>query len=417
MVEPVNQQATGQQAGQPSTGQVSVGPSTTLPAASLALDGLLMLTVVAMSLVVAETSFHLVGMRRQRRERLHQATKRSLNLQALAERAAPEMGGMTLFKASQVKGASSASGRAAIPQVPAPVQAPASNQAPVPAELRHDPLAPTIISNQPAAPAAPSAEAKKPSGFESYKVVAIIDESSDVKSFRFAHAEGKPLTPFHPGQYLTIQTVPPGAEKPAIRCYSLSSAPHQNDFYQISVKAVEKGLISNHLHRTLKVGDVVELKKPGGKFFLDPAQRLDIGLIAGGIGITPCYSMAMEFLHTGRRNRIDLFYGCRTQDDVVYAKELQQLAAKHENFRLHVVLSRAPDGGGWSGLTGRVDISLLRRVLLYNLRGRAYYLCGPSQMMTDITEALEAQGVPETDIHYEAFGPAAPKKHKDAAPG
>ena len=399
---------------QSASSQSTGGQSTTLPAATLALDGLLVLAVVAMSLVVAETSFHLVGMRRQRRERLHQATKRSMNLQALAERAAPEMGGMTLFKASQTKSASSP-GRAAVAVVP-PSPVPVVSAVPVPDELRHDPLAPTIISQPAPTPAAPPAEVKKPSGFEPYKVVAIVDESPDVKSFRFAHVDGKPLSPFHPGQYLTIQTTPSGAEKPAIRCYSLSSAPHQNEFYQISVKAVEKGLISNHLHRTLKVGDTVELKKPGGKFFLDPAQRLDIGLIAGGIGITPCYSMAMEFLHTGRRNRIDLFYGCRTMDDVVYAKELQALAAKHENFRLHVVLSRAPDGGGWSGLTGRVDISLLRRVLLYNLRGRAYYLCGPSQMMTDITDALEAQGVPETDIHYEAFGPAAPKR-KDPAPG
>ena len=404
---------------EPTNSAVSHAPasaSTTLPPAALFLDGLLVLTVIALSLVVAETSFHLVGMRRQRRERLHQSVKRSMNVQALAERAGPDMGGMTMFKAGQAK--------SEVPAKPAPVVAPppatpgasmpqAKAQPAVPAELRHDPLAATILS-EPAAPTVP-AEVKKPSGFEKFKVVAIVEESPDVKSFRFAHLEGKPLAPFHPGQYLTIQTTPVGAERPVIRCYSLSSAPHQSEYYQISVKAVEKGLISNHLHRTLKVGDAVDLKKPGGKFFLDPAQRLDIGLIAGGIGITPCYSMAMEFLHTGRRNRIDLFYGCRTTDDVVYAKELQALAAQHENFRLHIVLSRAPEGGGWTGLTGRVDIGLIRRVLFYNLRGRAYYLCGPSQMMTDITEALEAQGVPEDDIHYEAFGPAAPKRKETPA--
>lgn len=391
--------------------QSPASPSTTLPPTALLLDGLLVLTAIAMTLVVAETSFHLVGMRRQRRERLHQTVKRSMNLQALAERAGPEMGGMTMFKAGQAKSEVPAK---ELPAKELPAQPAAKAQSPVPAELRHDPLAATLLS-EPAAPAVP-VEIKKPSGFEQYRVVAIVDESPDVKSFRFAPLDGRPLSPFHPGQYLTIQTTPVGAEKPVIRCYSLSSAPHQSDYYQISVKAVEKGLISNHLHRSLKVGDAVDLKKPGGKFFLDPAQRLDIGLIAGGIGITPCYSMAMEFLHTGRRNRIDLFYGCRTTDDVVYAKELQALAAKHENFRLHIVLSRAPDGGGWNGLTGRVDIGLLRRVLFYNLRGRAYYLCGPSQMMTDITDALEAQGVPEEDIHYEAFGPAAPKR-KEAPAG
>nr|MBA3938316.1 FAD-binding oxidoreductase [Planctomycetota bacterium] len=226
-----------------------------------------------------------------------------------------------------------------------------------------------------------------------------------------AHSEGKPLAPFQAGQYLTVMVKPAGAAKPAIRNYSLSSPPHQSEYYQISVKAVDKGLVSNHIHQNFRAGDLVDLKKPGGKFFLDPAQRLDLALVAGGIGITPVWSMTQEFLSVGRRNRIDLFYGCRTEADVAFAKELKEISAKHENFRLHIVLSRAD--GGWTGLTGHVDLALIRRVLLYNLRGRAYYLCGPAQMMTDITEGLENQGVPTSDIHYEAFGPAAPRKKKE----
>ena len=388
-------------------GMPASGPgSSTLPKPGMFLDGLLLLAAVAVTLIIAETSLHLAAIRRDRRARLNAAGKRTLNLQSLAERAAPDVGQVTMFRAGDgARG--TGSGGSVRTQMPPGMAAAAPAHA-----------APAAVSTPTAAAAAPAAvtpvegEAPKvPAGFEPYRVIAVIDEAPGIKTFRFAHSEGKPLAPFLAGQYLTVMVKPAGAAKPAIRNYSLSSAPHQSEYYQISVKAVDKGLVSNHVHQNFRAGDLVDLKKPAGKFFLDPAQRLDLALVAGGIGITPVWSMTQEFLSVGRRNRIDLFYGCRTEADVAFAKELKEVSAKHENFRLHIVLSRAD--GGWTGLTGHVDLALIRRVLLYNLRGRAYYLCGPAQMMTDITEGLENQGVPTSDIHYEAFGPAAPRKKKE----
>ena len=38
-----------------------------------------------------------------------------------------------------------------------------------------------------------------------------------------------------------------------------------------------------------------------------------------------------------------------------------------------------------------------------------YYLCGNGAFMKSITDGLEAWGVPEKDVYFEAFGPATVK--------
>src|ERR1700710_2117435 len=71
-------------------GMPAPGPgASTLPKPGMFLDGLLLLAAVAVTLIIAETSLHLAAIRRERRARVNAAGKRTLNLQSLAERAAP----------------------------------------------------------------------------------------------------------------------------------------------------------------------------------------------------------------------------------------------------------------------------------------------------------------------------------------
>ena len=62
----------------------------------------------------------------------------------------------------------------------------------------------------------------------------------------------------------------------------------------------------------------------------------------------------------------------------------------------------------------RVGVDLFKTLLPSN--NYSYYFCGPPPMMNALAEGLEAWGVPEKNIHYEAFGPATVKKLKKAAP-
>ncbi|HTL18240.1 MAG TPA: iron-sulfur cluster-binding domain-containing protein, partial [Patescibacteria group bacterium] len=83
----------------------------------------------------------------------------------------------------------------------------------------------------------------------------------------------------------------------------------------------------------------------------------------------------------------------------------------NENIRLHVCYSR-PASNEVKGRDyqheGRVSIELLKELLPSN--NFEYYLCGNGAFMKSITEGLQAWGVPEKDIYFEAFGPATVKK-------
>ncbi len=123
-------------------------------------------------------------------------------------------------------------------------------------------------------------------------------------------------------------------------------------------------------------------------------------MIAGGIGITPILSMLRHMAATGDDRPVTLIWGNRREDDIVYRKELEALAAGRMNLRIHHVLSEQES---WPGLTGFVDAPLLGRVLSdEQLRGQVF-LCGPPVMMASVGRALRSMNVPRRRIHTERF--------------
>lgn len=93
--------------------------------------------------------------------------------------------------------------------------------------------------------------------------------------------------------------------------------------------------------------------------------------------------------------------------------ELEQLAAAHANFHLHVCYSAALPGdipGRDYRHAGRVGVDLLR--LQLPLKPYHFYLCGPGSMMESLVAGLEDWAVPAARIHFEAFGPASVKRRR-----
>ncbi len=125
-------------------------------------------------------------------------------------------------------------------------------------------------------------------------------ETGDICSFYLEPHDRRPLPSFMPGQYLTFRLNIPGQAKPVIRCYSLSDGP-KAEYFRVTIKKVgpppgkadgKPGLVSSHFHDQIEQGDIVDVKAPGGQFFLDPAEDTPAVLIGGGIGLTPGYEHA-----------------------------------------------------------------------------------------------------------------------------
>ena len=262
-------------------------------------------------------------------------------------------------------------------------------------------------------------------GCRKFSVARKSIECEDVCAFYLKPHDGKPLPPFKPGQYLTFQLDIPGRDKPLVRCYSLSDSPHRSDYYRVTIKKEKSppdqpdlppGAASSFFTDTVKEGDILNVKAPTGHFFLEMAKTNPIVLIAGGVGVTPLLCMAQAIVASGSQREAWFFFGVRNGREHIHKAELEKLAAENENLHLHVAYSK-PGPNDVKGRDyqheGRVGIELLKELLPAN--NFEYYLCGNGAFMKSITDGLAAWGVPEKDVHFEAFGPATVKK-KTAEP-
>jgi hypothetical protein len=200
------------------------------------------------------------------------------------------------------------------------------------------------------------------------------------------------------------------------RCYSLSDLPVP-ETYRITVKRVlappdrpeaPPGIASAHLHDNVQENDVIEIRAPAGQFFLDPDPTIPVVLVSGGIGITPMMSMLRWSFDEQPDRVIYLFHGLRHGREHAFKTALEGFARLRANFHLNIVYSR-PDPDDILGRdfqhAGHVDIALLKRMLPQGKHD--FYVCGPPAMMESLVPALRTWGIPEQNIHFEAFGPAS----------
>jgi uncharacterized protein len=271
-------------------------------------------------------------------------------------------------------------------------------------------------------------------GWREFRVVRreFEDSAHTQCSFYLEPADGVPLPPFVPGQFLTFALTivdAKGAKRTLTRCYSLSDRPEPAR-YRITVKRVTApverpqlapGACSNHFHDAVRMGDLVKVKAPAGRFVVDSDTTLPVVLIAGGVGITPLMSMLQAGLAAEPHRQVHLYYGVRHGGEHAFRAALDELARLHSNFHLNVVYSRPrPEDARDRAFhhAGHVDVDLLRRTLPIGRHG--FYLCGPPPMMASLIPGLEEWGVLPGDVHYEQFGPASVRStlslSKDSVP-
>jgi ferredoxin-NADP reductase/predicted pyridoxine 5'-phosphate oxidase superfamily flavin-nucleotide-binding protein len=250
-----------------------------------------------------------------------------------------------------------------------------------------------------------------------YRVTQIVDESSVIRSFHLQPTDGHALPPFEAGQHLPIRVPAVEGEPALLRNYTISSAPG-DDHLRLSIK--REGRASGHLHRALRVGDVIEALGPRGRFTLDAQARRPAVLIGAGVGITPMMAFVRHIVTEGFRHRrtrpTHVIQVAHDEGARAFAGELQALASRANGMtagvvRVHAVLS---EGGGEAGrLKGPLTIELLKSLLPFD--DHEFFLCGPGGLMQAIYDGLRDLGVRDERIQAEAFGPASLKRRADVA--
>ncbi|MRR15954.1 MAG: 2Fe-2S iron-sulfur cluster binding domain-containing protein [Deltaproteobacteria bacterium] len=236
----------------------------------------------------------------------------------------------------------------------------------------------------------------------------IATLTASTKSIKVVCEDGS-LPPFQAGQYINIVIETGGIR--TSRPYSIASSPTQTGYYEIAVRRVEDGFVSNYLLDCLKPGDRLESSSPAGNFHYNPLfHGSDLAFIAGGSGITPFMSMIRELADKNLNRRVHLLYGCRVEDDIIYRDELQRISEAHRNFTWDLVVSEPSPA--CIGLKGFIDASLIKETL----QGPdwTYYICGPEAMYQFCLPQLVKLEIPARKTKVEVMG--APKRI-DSYPG
>ena len=261
-------------------------------------------------------------------------------------------------------------------------------------------------------PKKPVTKKKKAFWAGELKLAKLTDETHDVRTFRFVNPAGGPLPFEHvAGQYLNLQLTIDG--KRVNRSYTIASPPTRRDHCEISVKKAPNGYGSKHLHETWKEGDLIKVSAPAGKFVFAGHEADRVVLLAGGIGITPMMSVIRSLTDRGWAGEMYLVFSVRLVKDVVFRAELAELAAKHPNLHVKITVSGDPDVA-WDGARGNITRELLQDFIPAFTRGPVL-VCGPDPMMTAMRTLLVGMGIPDADVHQEAF--ISPKAVEPAAPG
>jgi ferredoxin-NADP reductase len=202
-----------------------------------------------------------------------------------------------------------------------------------------------------------------------------------VIQLRLGHSTGSDLPAFEAGAHLELHF--PGMT----RRYSLTSPPGDRSAYEIAVLRATNGRGgSAFIHDVLSVGDEIECDGPFNTFQMADRPPYVV-FVAGGIGITPFYTMVRACLDAGVP--YELHYVTRTKDE-----RLPVQALGTGNVFTYVSRDRS-DG------SPPLDVpSLLERVR----RDAHLYVCGPQRMIDMVRSAASRLGWPGAAVHAESFG-------------
>lgn len=259
----------------------------------------------------------------------------------------------------------------------------------------------TPSATRPAAPRSQqttrtAAASSGPAGFTETSVLAVIEEATDIRTFRLSRPQGFDFTA---GQFVPVRVSIDA--KPHVRCYSISSSPDSRGYFEISVR--RQGLVSTTLHATLRTGSRLLIGRPAGQFVYPGGDDRPLALLAGGIGITPLLSMLRHAISSEPARPIVLLYSARNPQAAAFYGELQVIAQRHPQVRIAMTMSEASTPAPWR--RGHIDVEMVRQYVAHP--GHTIFcICGPTPMMAAMERLLTAEGVPPAQIRTENFDTA-----------
>jgi ferredoxin-NADP reductase len=204
---------------------------------------------------------------------------------------------------------------------------------------------------------------------------------------------------FKPGQFVTFDLPIHEKKNKRWRSYSIASCPNGSNWFELVIVLVEDGLGTPFIFNKVKVGDKFTLRGPAGVFTMPEKIDTDFFMICTGTGIAPFRSMVNHIYNTNMETKkLNLIFGTRTKQDLLYHEELLALDSKMPNFNYLPTLSRET----WEGRSGYVH-EVYKELCQGNPTAQ-FLLCGWKNMVDDAKKNLLEMGYDKHQIHLELYG-------------
>jgi ferredoxin-NADP reductase len=230
------------------------------------------------------------------------------------------------------------------------------------------------------------------------KVIRIENETPATRRYWIQVPELETFD-FKPGQFVTLDL--PIHEKPnkRWRSYSIASWPDGTNVFELVIVLNTEGAGTTYLFNEIIVGSDLIFRGAQGVFTLPDTLDTDTFLICTGTGIAPFRSMAQYIkLHAVPHQNIYLLFGSRTQQDLLYYNELNELQQNLPGFHYIPTLSRED----WAGKRGYVHS--IYEELCSERQPAKFYLCGWKNMIDEAKKRITEMGYDRKAIHQELYG-------------
>lgn len=240
--------------------------------------------------------------------------------------------------------------------------------------------------------------------FQTLVISEVKKETPNSVSISFKIPENlKETFAFKAGQYITIKHL--NGDKEIRRAYSICSSPKSGQL-RVGVKRVEKGAFSQYANEKLKAGDTLEVMPPTGKFLLEPNLKNYVAFAAGS-GITPVLSLIKSTLEEMPQSTFLLVYGNQTKEETMFYNEIMELQKQFPNrFSVEFVFSRKLEDHAKFGRIDRSVVNFFLKNKYAKTSYESFYLCGPEEMVDEVSSTLKYNGINSKQIHHELFSTA-----------
>ncbi|NWU14667.1 NB5R4 reductase, partial [Cephalopterus ornatus] len=239
------------------------------------------------------------------------------------------------------------------------------------------------------------------------KLVSKTEVTHDTKLFCLMLPKGTHLR-VPTGQHVYLKQTITGTE--AVKPYTpvlpflpldfQETSHHDGVHIYLMIKIYSCGLFTQALDH-LQIGDYISVSNPEGNFKKSQVQASeDLILLAGGTGFTPMVKLLnFALTEVSCLRTVKLIFFNKTEDDILWRNQLEQLALKDERFEVQFVLSQPTKD--WVGKQGKISSSLLSEFVKRSRKDSKVLICicGPTPFTEQGVQYLKDLGYSQEEIH------------------